>query len=944
VSNGLEVKVSHAAGRSSRSLWVLVVALLAATTVGAGLYVRFGAPRPVGQRPPAHPPSNPVAAMERDAGLGARLVISGGGETCETTAPMLAFALNAGESLHPRIPVGAFVARFEAVLVSDVSRRARLGAIFAGCTVRVIVAGRVIASGSAAAGDPREAFSGPLTLAPGTIITYEVEGGENGSIFRALWHPEETGAPHPLPIDGSRFARADRLSDGVALVQAANCTACHVPGSASLASLLGPSAAPRLEDAGARLHPRWMREWIADPHRSKPASRMPRLFRADADTDTDTIEDIMHFLASLGGPLVEESPAARGDRARLGMALYHDVGCTACHGALAPLADLPGNRPDQGAPFRRYEPLGRQREKTTISALARFLQDPLHWRPGGRMPSMRLSISESEAIAEYVMSIDDAPPADAFEVDAARVERGRGAFVDRGCLACHDIPGLSDSRAGPTAPPFEALIGSLDRGCLSADDAAGGIKYAFTDRERRAVRTAIEELVPARSHRVPSLHLHATLKRLNCIACHDLHESGGPEPALAAYFRATSSADMGVEGRLPPTLTDVGAKLTSEWLHALLADGAVSRPYMATRMPQFGESNVHALPRLLASASGVPLDPDSSIQTGQGVDSGAIKTDPAVGRILVGIGGFNCITCHMVAGRASTGTPGVDLATMTRRIRHDYFVRWLLDPAWIRPDTRMSAFFLDGRSGLIAHYDGDARRQIDAIWAYLSQGSSMPMPDGLPHDGGYELAVHDEPIVFRTFLDGGATRAIACGFPEQIHIAFDMQRCRLVFAWEGVFIDAAGAWALRAEDRANPLAPPGWSAPEGPSFVAGVSPPEQWRDSGFEALHFRGYRLDAARRPILFYDLDAGGRMIRIEEQPQPLKRDGASGLRRLFFVQGQPGDVVHFNVGAGANAGAIVDATVEIGGFAGARPDGLILVPLDPNGEARFVMEVMWR
>lgn len=935
--------MSHGAGRSNRAIWALVVALLGATTIGAGLFVRLGAPRPIAPRPPANPPFNSSAVAPRDPGYGALLVISGGGETCETTTPALAFALNPGESLDPRIPAGAFVARFEAKLASDISRRARLGATFAGSTVRVIVAGRVIASGSAAVGDPREAFSGSLMLAPGTIITYEVEGGESGSMFRALWHPEEVGAPHPLPVDASRFTRTDRLSDGVALIQSANCTACHVPRSASLASLLGTDAAPRLDDAGARLRPRWMREWVVDPHQSKPASRMPRVFRTNAEDHAHTIEDIVHFLASLGGPLVEESPAARGDRARLGMTLYHDVGCTACHGALAPLADLPGERPDQGAPFRLYEPLGPQREKTTTAALARFLHDPLHWRPSGRMPSMRLTPSESEAIAEYLMSREDAPATDTFTVDAGRVERGRTTFVDRGCLACHDIPGLSAGRTGPTAPPFESLIGSLDRGCMSADDAASGVEYAFTDRERRAVRTVIEELVPARSHDVPSLRLNATLKRLNCVACHDLHESGGPEPALAAYFRATTNADLGIEGRLPPTLTDVGAKLNLEWMHALLAEGAESRPYMATRMPQFGALNVNTLPRLLASASGVPQEADPGIQTGRNAETGAMDADPAVGRILVGIGGFNCITCHTVAGRAATGTPGVDLATMSRRIRNDYFVRWLLDPTWIRPDTRMSAFFLDGRSGLIAHYDGDARRQIAAIWAYLSQGPSMPMPDGLPRDGGYELAVQDEPIVFRTFLDGGAKRAIACGFPEQIHVAFDMQRCRLAFTWEGVFIDAAGAWAVRGEDPANPLAPPGWNAPEGPSFVPGLSPPQDWRESGFETLHFRGYRFDDSRRPILYYDLDAGGRMIRIEEQPQPLKREGASGLRRSFFVKGQAGDVVHFNVGAGASAGAIVDATVEVGGFAGARPDGLILVPLDPNGEARFSMEVSW-
>ena len=43
--------------------------------------------------------------------------------------------------------------------------------------------------------------------------------------------------------------------------------------------------------------------------------------------------------------------------------------------------------------------------------------------------------------------------------------------------------------------------------------------------------------------------------------------------------------------RIPPTLSETGAKLNPDWLHKVLFDRARVRPYMHARMPQYGDHN-----------------------------------------------------------------------------------------------------------------------------------------------------------------------------------------------------------------------------------------------------------------------------------------------------------------------------------------------------------------
>ena len=52
----------------------------------------------------------------------------------------------------------------------------------------------------------------------------------------------------------------------------------------------------------------------------------------------------------------------------------------------------------------------------------------------------------------------------------------------------------------------------------------------------------------------------------------------------------------------------------------------------------------------------------------------------------------------------------------------------------------------------------------------------------------------DHPIVYRTYLPEASSRAIAVGLPGGISYAFDAQACKLLYFWEGGFLDFEKSW------------------------------------------------------------------------------------------------------------------------------------------------------
>jgi mono/diheme cytochrome c family protein len=920
-------------GRSSRHpafAWLGVSAAIVATIAGSVALLRSVRLEPLPSA--AGAPSARARAAPSAPGVLAR--ITAGGITAQRHLPAPSFALAAGESPDPRLAPGRFTAELEVTFHPGAVRRAAVGAEIVGGTLRIEREGEVILSASGAALPGRHL--GEPQFLPGrlTTLTYSFEADGSGpAVLRALWRPELAGTAVALPAAGGGIF-GDDAAAGMSIVQQLHCAACHRSGDAALQELLDESPAPRLGSIGARARPQWLRSWIAGPQTLKPGAAMPALLRPDAPGEDGPrvetrIEDLTHFLASLGGPF-GAGPSHDPDLVETGRALYHEVGCFACHGPLDPSGSHRDLEP------HGYTPLGPVAAKTTAAHLAAFLHDPLKLRPSGRMPAQRLSELESAAIASYLVARDGAAPsAVPFVGDPARAARGRELFATVGCAACHSMgPGHQEIAPALEAPPLESIAASMTgsvappAGCLADVPPPGTADYGLDPQRRRLVLSFLRSLDARRAPAPPQDRLAAALDRLQCLRCHQFHGAGGPDSSVLGLFRTAGEIDLGEEGRVPPDLGDAGWRLEPSELARVVEEGGSARPYMLVRMPAFGEAAAARLPALLAAAAGVVAGADLA------TPAPAAPADVTeAGRALVGSAGLNCIQCHSIAGRASTDLPGPDLADMPRRLRFAYFWSWMHDPKLLRPTTRMPSFFLEGRSGILEHFEGDADHQIAAMWTYLSQGEHMALPDGLPDPTRLVLEVEAEPIVFRTFMKEIGPRAVACGFPEQIHCAFDASSCSLRLVWRGRFLSAAGAWLARGGTETDPLQEPMWRGPGGAMFRGITFPTHEGSQTRSLSARFRGYRLDEARRPVFLYDLAAEGVVVGVAEQPLPVPGEGRTALLRRFDLVGPAGSVIEADLRGQGGAGEGIAP----------RSDGLCEITLGESGRGSFSLEIPW-
>jgi mono/diheme cytochrome c family protein len=148
------------------------------------------------------------------------------------------------------------------------------------------------------------------------------------------------------------------------------------------------------------------------------------------------------------------------------------------------------------------------------------------------------------------------------------------------------------------------------------------------------------------------------------------------------------------------------------------------RPYLRARMPGF-VNRAKFIAAGFAAEHGYPAKSDPPA-----------PPDPAlipIGQKLSGkAGGFGCVSCHAVAGApalAAFEAPAPNFAYVKERIRKDYYTRWTRNPQRVEPGTRMPSFAdYEGKTAIKDPYDGDSKKQFEAIWNYLQTGRQITPP------------------------------------------------------------------------------------------------------------------------------------------------------------------------------------------------------------------------
>ena len=622
------------------------------------------------------------------------------------------------------------------------------------------------------------------------------------------------------------------VEGGFLLLAELNCTACHAAPDA-WKERLAPKPGPNLSGVGSRLNADALWLMIRSPQHRKKGTQMPGLF-AGEDGDAEKVEALTEFLSSLKQP-VPEMPKGNAES---GKQLYHEVGCVACH---EPATDY---RPKSVAADTDVEKPGQASVPIALAddyneqALAHFLADPLHDRPSGRMPSMRLSAQEAADIAAYLHTGRAAEKTNeraALRIEKQSIETGRQLFSQQGCMACHEADRESVVRV---FKPLREL--SIKKGCLAASQPSGTPRYDLNDLQKRALALALAAIRKGPPEEKTAMQkIDWQMSRLNCYACHDRDGKGGPEDPRAAYFGANVPGveSLGELAHLPPPLDGVGRKITPGWLQKILwGEGGSVRPYLTVRMPNFGQAQTEMLIGLLAEAD----KPEKPVS----IDvSGLQKHHRAeLGRKLMGSTGLACIACHGLKDKKSLGPPVIRLTHTVERLQPEYFKELLLNPQVTQKGTVMPPMFAGRKK---------ADQEIESIWTYLRELDGQPLPEGLLSTEDFELKPEKtgKPIIFRSFIEGAGTHAIGVGFPQGVHAAFDAVECTWRVVWRGRFLDAMSNWQSREMEPIKPL---------GTDVKTLPMPVRDHPD-------FSGYRFDKDGVPTMLYTL--GGKAVedRIE-------------------------------------------------------------------------------
>ncbi len=538
---------------------------------------------------------------------------------------------------------------------------------------------------------------------------------------------------------------------------------------------------------------------------------------------------------------------------------------------------------------------------------------------------------------------DDGP----IEVQATLADKGRTLFASIGCANCHQLS--VGKRVEPTlkAAPLAKLSGQ--GGCLDPHARTGVPHYPLSGLQRSALAAAIKTAVPAGDQKLaPAEVIARTMTAFNCYACHERNKVGGVQEELNTYFK-TAQPEMGDEGRIPPSLTGAGAKLNGEYLRKILDSGSHDRPYMFTKMPGFGNANVGVLVAMFENAD--PAVPAAQVH---------LNLPPAKvrgeARAMIGAGALACIKCHTFAGHKAEGVQGIDMTLMTQRLRKGWFHNYLIDPNKYRPGTRMPSSWPGGQTLLPKYLGGTADKQIEGIWVFLSDGARAALPPGMKKQS-IPLVPTKEAIIYRNFIEGAGPRAIAVGYPEQAHLAFDANNLSLALIWQGTFIDAARHWTDRGAGFEPPAGDNVLHLPKGIAFAMLDRTDAPWPAQSARDLpgyQFNGYRVSKDERPTFLYTVHG----VKIEDFPNAVAGTASPSIRRtLTLTAGGAVPGLYFRAAAGSKITPAADGWYQVGGELKLRirsetPPQIrqnggqseLLVPVTfKDGRAQIELEYQW-
>ncbi|HTK73929.1 MAG TPA: c-type cytochrome, partial [Gemmataceae bacterium] len=588
--------------------------------------------------------------------------------------------------------------------------------------------------------------------------------------------------PHALYHPRERTIKDD-FARGEALARTLRCGRCHGEEQQS-------SPAPALDRLAGDMSRQWLVNWLtAGEHvRKDDASRSPRRMPAMGLTDGQAVAIADWLLAARdsdksreSGPAPKAGPAGRGRpaiNARTGEQLFLTLGCLACHtwrelGASGwpgggDLTNIGDKRPPDFFPV--------------------WLADPARLNRDHRMPVFSLSDAERTSLALFLAEQKTTGAKFDARTAAESTAEGRKLIEEFRCAACHRMPEAVESSG-------TARLGARSnwqRSCAGRPDSMKRRPgYGLSESDARAVALYYTNRRPIPDVRAARPDGRLLLAEHNCLACHVRDGTSETVPLrppllaekLTAVARKFPDLAPLVPAMTPPSLNSVGDKLTDQALADVIArKGDAHRPYLHVRMPRFNlsEEELRSIVNELVETDRVPARPSSA----GGIAIPRQDRDVIAGGRLVSSDGFGCTSCHQVGSVVPSQAPvnarGPDLAMAERRIRREWFDRFVRNPARIVPRMEMPSVQIPV-TGVLGDKLDD---QIAAVWHVLNRpGFEPPLPNPvrtLRHSGDRPDA---EPVLVTDVLHHGPSvflKPFLVGLGNRHNVLLDLETARLV--------------------------------------------------------------------------------------------------------------------------------------------------------------------
>ena len=513
-----------------------------------------------------------------------------------------------------------------------------------------------------------------------------------------------------------RLPNKGNADNGRMLVNSLGCLGCHSSEGEELVELKSVNSirrehGPNLIKLGSKTSQRWIYNWVQDPQRYHPASKMPNLrltkqeaadissylisqkdsnFEDQTVPDVDEVELDKIVTEFLGSTLRKQEVEARLAEMNLdqklnytGGKLIRQYGCYSCH-------DIGG--------FEDAKPIGTPLTTEASKLISKLDFGYFHDKiPHTKWDWFRLKV-DSPRIFDMIPQED--------HTYKMKVK--------------NPLEKLRMPHFGLNEQELDAIV-TVIMGWVK--DEIPSTKLPVSD-ERNLAIAAGEKLIT----------------QYNCQGCHSIDGKGAAIlPTVASWLGEIADETTAEDNSLvlsfaPPMLDTEGKKVQPDWLFNFFKNPTMVRPNLQVRMPSFtmisdNEWNTIIKYFQLKDGQTNPYENPHSIAK----NSTAYKA----GEVIQDMGA--CNNCHFYGDQKPKQAAlswGPNLALTKERLRPEWLVDWFRDPQMIMPGTKMPAPYIPTEEPLasvretwgndVAKLHSDPEKLLEALRDY-NWGISGPI-------------------------------------------------------------------------------------------------------------------------------------------------------------------------------------------------------------------------